>query len=281
MAVINMQPFEGVNQLHVPTAAPAVSWLLCSNVANEQLRLAIQSCLDQTFQSFELLVIANGDSAHVVASEVKRWFGNDPRIRILVTQVRQLPFSLSLGLHHARGALIARMDGDDLSHPSRLQQQVDFMRSHPDVGVLGTAYEIIDSAANILGQVHMPFDNVNIRRCMHLRNPICHPSVMYRRDIILKAGGYIGGLHAEDFDLWVRLSADERLQFANLSNVCLSYRSIGVGQARGARGAYASVAGTQLRAFLAGQGSRWLVGVFITMGKMLLRFSPLQKIFSL
>jgi hypothetical protein len=275
-----MQQFEGVNQKHVPTNAPAVSWLLCSHVANEQLRLAIQSCLDQTFQSFELLVIANGASAHVVASEVTRWFGDDPRVRIFETLVRQLPFSLSLGLHHARGDLIARMDGDDLSHPSRLQMQVDFMRTHPDVSVLGTSYQIIDASAQVQSVVSVPQSNRDIRRHLYLRNPICHPSVMYRRDVILQAGGYIGGLYAEDFDLWVRLSADERLQFANLSTVCLSYRSIGVGQARGARGAYASVAGTQLRAFLAGQGPRWLLGAVVSTVRMLMRFGPLQKVFS-
>ncbi len=275
-----MQDFEEVNQLHVRTASPAVSWLLCSHVSNEQLRLAIQSCLDQTFHSFELLVVANGDSAHVVATDVKRWFGSDPRVRVFVTKMRELPFSLSLGLHHARGELIARMDGDDLSHSSRLQQQVDFMRAHPEVGVLGTAYEIIDAAADVLGVVNVPQSNLDIRRLLYFRNPICHPSVMYRRDVILKAGGYIGGLQAEDYDLWVRLSADNSLQFANLPTVCVSYRSIGVGQARGARGAYASVAGAQLRAFLVGQGGIWLAGAFLTVVRMLLRSNPLHSVFN-
>jgi len=267
-------------KMQLPEMLPAVSWLLCSNIANEQLRQALNSCLNQTFTDFELLVIANGDMAETVAESVRQWVGDDSRVRVLTTEVRQLPFSLSLGLHHARADLIARMDADDLSKPDRLQLQVNFMRSHPEVSVVGSCYEIIDSSAKVLRTVHLPLEDVSIRRAMRWRNPICHPSVMYRRNVVLTAGGYVGGLQAEDYDLWVRLASDKNLKFANLQDACFFYRAIGVGQTRGARAAYASVVGAQVRAFLMGEGVGWLLGAITTVIKLVtrsLRLSVIQK----
>lgn len=255
--------------MQLPETIPAVSWLLCSHVANEQLRHALESCLNQTLADFELLFVANGASAETVAKSVKQWVGGDPRLRIFTTKVRQLPFSLSLGLHHARAELVARMDSDDLSKPNRLQLQVNFMRSHPEVAVLGSCYEIIDSASHVLRPVQLPLDDDSIRRAMRWSNPVCHPSVMFRKNVVLTAGGYVGGLQAEDYDLWIRLAADRNLKFANLQEVCLSYRAIGSGQARGARAAYASVAGAQVRAFLMGGGVMWLFGAFVTVLKLM------------
>jgi len=254
---------------------PAVSWLLCTHVADEQLRLALNSCLNQTFTDFELLVVANGDSAEKVAESVKQWVGKDSRVRIFTTEVRQLPFSLTLGLHHARAELVARMDSDDLSKPNRIQMQVNFMRSHPEVTVLGSCYEIIDATAHVLRPVHLPLDDGSIRRAMRWSNPICHPSVMFRRNVVLNAGGYVGGLQAEDYDLWIRLASDSNLKFANLPELCLSYRAIGVGQARGARAAYASVAGAQVRAFLIGEGVGWLFGALVTVLKLTFKLGRL------
>jgi len=257
--------------MQVPENTPAVSWLLCTHVADEQLHLALNSCLNQTFTDFELLVVANGDAAETIAAKVKQWVGLDSRLRVFTTEVRHLPFSLSLGLHHARAKLVARMDSDDLSNPDRLQRQVKYMRSHPDVAVLGSCYEIIDSSGHVLRQVHLPLDDSNIRRLLRWRNPICHPTVMFRKNVILAAGGYLGGLQAEDYDLWIRLATDRNVKFANLSEICLSYRDIGAGPARGARAAYASVAGAQVRAFLMGGGIGWLFGAIATTLKLIFK----------
>jgi glycosyltransferase involved in cell wall biosynthesis len=257
--------------MQVPEKIPAVSWVLCTHVANEQLRLALNSCLDQTFTDFELLVVANGESAEKIAEQVKQWVGTDARLRVLSTEVRHLPFSLSLGLHHARAEFVARMDSDDLSKPERLQRQVKFMHSHPDVAVLGSCYELIDSSGHVLRQVRLPLDDTHIRRAMHWSNPICHPTVMFRKNVVLTAGGYVGGLQAEDYDLWTRLATSKNVKFANLNEICLSYRAIGAGPARGARAAYASVAAAQVRAFLMGEGIGWLFGAMATTFKLILR----------
>lgn len=255
---------------------PAVSWLLCTHVADPQLRLAIRSCLAQTFSDFELIVVANGPDAESVAAAALDWSDGDPRVRIICTPMHQLSFSLSLGLHHARAPLVARMDGDDIALPERLQRQVDFMAAHPEVVVLGTAYEIIDTQGQAQKTVQLPTTDKDIRRALIYSNPFCHPTVMLRRAAVLQAGGYLGGLHAEDYDLWARLSLQPQLGFANLNQVCLQYRVIGVGAARRSRWAYASVASTQLRNFLVGGGAKWVLGALLSIVKLFLRSPPIH-----
>lgn len=244
---------------HEASPVPTVSWLLCSHVADAELRLAIKSCLTQTFVDFELVFVANGPEAANVAATVNDWFKHDHRLRVTSTDIHHLTFSLSLGLHLARAELVARMDGDDCSRPNRLQLQVAHMQAHPEVVVLGTAYEFIDERGRPYDTVSMPSTDRAIRHAMIRRNPFCHPSVMFRRSAILAAGGYLGGIHAQDYDLWMRLALNPTLQFANLPQVCLGYRQTGVGTARKASSAYAAAAASQFRQFAAGAGWRWAV----------------------
>lgn len=255
---------------------PAVSWLLCTHVADGQLREALASCLTQTYNDFECVVVVNGNNAGSVAETILAWHGADERLRVYTTEVKHLTFSLALGLHHARAPLVARMDGDDVATPDRLARQIEFMQSHPGVVVLGSHYERIDAAGNRLATVSLPTEDAGIRKALLRGNPLCHPSVMFRRDAVLAVGGYLGGIYAQDYDLWARLAVDPKVAFANLPHVCLRYRVIGVGTARKARWAYASMAASQYRNFVAGAGVKWALAAVLTAAKAFVRSSSLK-----
>ncbi len=250
---------------------PLVSWLIATHVNDEFLHRALQSVLSQSFANFEVVVVINGPNAAEVAAAVIFSFGSDHRVRVFTTDVRHLTFSLALGLHHARGQLIARMDGDDLSTPDRLERQVAFMDAHPNVVALGTAYELIDDSDDPIGVVQLPTGNSDIRRRLFRGFGLCHPSVMFRREVVIGVGGYLGGVYAQDYDLWARLALNPSNRFANLEDVCLRYRVAGAGGARKARSAYASVAVSQLHNFLMGAGFAWLLAAFLSLVKALLR----------
>lgn len=269
VAIIFEQPIKSKN--------PHVTWLLCSHISNEHLKLAIESCLNQSFEDFEIVFVANGPMASSVAQSVIDWFGFDARVRVFTTPVRHLSFSLTFGLHHARGLLIARMDSDDISCSRRLERQVQYMIEHPDVAVLGTCYEVIDIDGRVQRQIYLPESDKSIRRALLRGNPFCHPSVVFRKQIVLEAGGYLGGLHAEDYDLWARLSLNPNFRFSNLNEICLGYRVVGVGMARRSRWAYASIATSQFRNFLVGGGLRWFFASVASIGKLLLRSSPIRN----
>lgn len=271
MIMKSLQNSLGVSKNSYSIVSPSVSWILCTHVGGLLLYEAIASCLEQTYTDFELILVINGSDLNSIKEEVMGWdISSDPRLRIYETEVRHLPFSLSLGLHHARGKYIARMDGDDIAYPHRLQIQVEFMRNNSDISVLGTAFEVIDLFGNQISVVKNPLTNNGIRLAMIFKNPICHPTVMFKRDAVEAAGGYLGGYHSEDYDLWIRLSQYPAIKFANVSRVCLGYRSVGVGAARKSQDAYASIAGSQLRSFLISGKIRWIIATLISFIKMTL-----------
>ena len=259
------------DQTTPPNSCPTVTWLLATHVVDEHLKTAVESCLNQTMSDFECLIIVNGVSSEKIAQQIRAWFGHDERVVVHTTPVRQLNFSLSLGLHLARAPLVARMDADDVASPDRLQKQVTFMAANPRVAVVGTAYDVIDAAGAVVGHVDLPVSDRLIRQRLFYGNPFCHPSVMFRRELVNEAGGYLGGLHAEDYDLWARLAQMPNVEFANLPETCLSYRSTSIGSARGARMAYATVASAQFRNFVAGFGWGWAMAALISLGKAVFR----------
>lgn len=255
-------------------AIPKVTWLMGAHRANELLRIALASCLSQTVHELELILVANGPQADDVSSAASMWFGADPRLRILRTPIRQLSFSLTLGLHHARAPLIARMDADDIAYSFRLERQLSFLERHPDVVAVGSACDLVDLNGAVVGRRDFPTTDASIRKRLRTRTPLCHPTVMFRREAVEAAGGYLGNLHAEDFDLWLRLANDPKARFANLPDACIAYRITGVGEARASRWAYAGLAASLLRECLARRETRLSVGVVLNIAKSLCRRSP-------
>ena len=127
-------------------------------------------------------------------------------------------------LHQARGELIARMDADDVALPERFARQVEFLRCHPEVDVVGGAQEHIDSKGHLLIVIVTPEGHEEMQeRALTGVCPINHPSVMMRRKAVLAVGGYrVEMMPAEDFDLWLRMG--ERGRLANLPDVITRYR---------------------------------------------------------
>ena len=250
---------------------PQVSWLLCTNRYDDLLHRAIRSCLEQSMQDFELLLMVNGPDVERLFMLLSRDYINENRVHVVSTPVCLLNFSLSFGLHLAKAPFVARMDGDDVSHPERLECQLAYMEANPSVAVLGSFYNLVDENGLFHGRVDLPVSDQDIRKSLQFRNPICHPSVMLRREVILSVGGYLGGRNAEDYDLWLRLAMTRKWKFANLHQPLLSYNVAPPGLARRSREAYANVASAQLRQFLVTRNTLWLIGAVVTVLKFFFR----------
>lgn len=249
---------------------PRVSWLVCTHCEDKLLHRAVCSCLNQTMQDFELLLVVNGPNVEALLPQLTQVYAKDQRVRVIGTPVHLLNFSLSLGLHLARAPFVARMDADDISHPERLAKQLAFMEAHDDVVVLGTSYHLVDAHGTIHGQIRLPESDKEIRKSLRFRNPFCHPAVMLRRAAVLAVGAYLGGKNAEDYDLWLRLAMNSSWRFANLSEPLLSYNISPGGGARRSREAYANVASAQFRQFLISRKIHWLIGVMASSAKSFL-----------
>jgi glycosyltransferase involved in cell wall biosynthesis len=184
---------------------------------------AIASILEQTFGDFEFLII---DDASTDGSReaVRRWAARDDRIRLLALACnRGLGYVLRRGLEEARAPLVARMDADDLALPDRLEAQVDFMRRHPEVHVLGGWTEDCDAEGRVTRLRLTPTRHERIADLVWTC-PFLHPTVMMRRNAIQAVGSYDPSLRKrQDYDLWFR-ALEGGLGFANLPKTLVRYR---------------------------------------------------------
>jgi cellulose synthase/poly-beta-1,6-N-acetylglucosamine synthase-like glycosyltransferase len=201
------------------SATPDISVVMAVFNAARFLRPAIESILAQTHGDFEFIIVDDGstdDTAKIAASY------SDPRIRFVAQAHKGLVATLNHGVQLARGEFVARMDGDDLSHPRRLQKQLEFMRAHPQCAVVGTTYEVIYENARSQRVEAVLLDDEDIRAEILARNPFAHGSVMMRRAALELPEVYRDIPSAEDWDLWLRLS--QRWRLANLPEVLYSWR---------------------------------------------------------
>ena len=200
---------------------PKVSVIMAVKDGRKYLRQAIDSVLGQAFGDFEFIIIDDG-SADGSQSIIENY--TDPRIQLIRNQNHLgLSASLNAGLQAARGEYIARMDADDVCLPERFEKQVRFLDQHSQIAVLGTGIRLIDEKGLAIQDVPMPADNDLIKWQLGFLNPIAHPSVMMRGAVVRQAGGYDPQLtHAQDYDLWWRLSAANPL--ANLSDILMLLR---------------------------------------------------------
>jgi glycosyltransferase involved in cell wall biosynthesis len=205
-------------------AMPVVSVLMAVYNQAAYVGQAIDSILGQTFEQFELVVVDDGSNdgtSAVIDDRVRR----DPRIRLIRGPNAGTVTATSAGLAACRGRYVARMDGDDISHPDRLERQVGFLDAHPHVLAVGCRLELIDPFGAVIGRTENPLDHQAIDAALldGRGGTVPQPAAMIRREALLQAGGYRRQYeNSEDLDLWLRLA--EVGELANLPDYLLKYR---------------------------------------------------------
>jgi hypothetical protein len=210
---------------HATSAPPAVSVVMAVYNGEQYVRLAIESVLTQDFRDFELVIV---DDCSTDATPAIIAGYADLRIVYVRNQANlgQTP-SLNAGLALSRAPLVARIDADDVFLPGKLRRQYEFMQAHPEVAVCGTSAMRIDAEGAETGVNRLPTAPLDIRFRALRTVPVCHVSVMMRRDVIVAAGGYAERYrYAADFALWSRLLRDNQI-ITNLPDVLVQYRECG------------------------------------------------------
>ncbi len=191
-------------------AEPLVSVLLPVRDAKDYLEQCIASLNRQTLTNFEVVVVDDG-SEDGSRELLEKWASDDERVNLIRQEPKGLVEALNNGLEHCRAPFVARMDADDISHPRRLELQVAELEEMPWVGVVsswvrhfrwhgvGEGFRIYESWLNSLCTPE------TIGRERFVESPVAHPSVMVRRELMTKVGGYEDNGWPEDFDLWLRM----------------------------------------------------------------------------
>jgi glycosyltransferase involved in cell wall biosynthesis len=183
---------------------------------------AVHSILNQTCRSLEFIIIDDGSSDDTVA-KLERYVKLDHRVKLFRQKKKGMIAALNLGCRIAQGQFIARMDADDISLPRRTERQVQFLRGHPEIGIVGTWVSRMNENGSTIGEAH-PSPNPRVLKWEHFFG-ICviHPTVMMRREILEKLDFYrADAVYAEDRDLWLRASAIT--EFSNVPEILLKQR---------------------------------------------------------
>ncbi|MBF0588550.1 MAG: glycosyltransferase [Magnetococcales bacterium] len=208
--------------------SPIVTLLMPFRNAAATLTDCLDSIRGQSLASFELLAVDDG-SEDTSADLIGRAFRGDHRLRLLSPGQVGLVGALNLGLKAAQTPLIARMDADDIMHPQRLEKQVAYLNRHPQSALVACRTSIFPEGSSGEGfRFYMQWQN----RCIttqdmadeiYWESPMAHPSVMFRRGVVMQLGGYREGLFPEDYDLWLRMAASGAVM-AKLPETLLQWR---------------------------------------------------------
>ena len=181
-----------------------VSIVMPVHNALPHLDAAVRSVLQQNHRNIEF-VIYDDASTDGSTDRLREWAERDPRIRLFEGDRNLGPaVSSNVVVEHASGQIIARMDADDISHPDRIQRELEVLRENPDVGLVGTLSEIIDTEGGKLRDLEL----WRLTRRSSFA-PFPHGSIMFRREILDRVGGYRRECEFwEDQDLVLRIASE-------------------------------------------------------------------------
>lgn len=192
--------------------APAVSILMPVHNEERYLPAALASVQRQTFSAWEMVAVDDG-STDATAQILAQTARTDPRIRIISQQNQGIVAALNRGLSACRTSLVARMDGDDICHPRRLELQLQAMRENPQIDLVACGVrhfprpQLQDGMKAYEAWQNALVEHEEIERDLYVESPFAHPSVLFRRRAVVEAGGYRAVGWAEDYDLWLRLAS--------------------------------------------------------------------------
>ncbi|OJF90674.1 glycosyltransferase [Alkalibacterium sp. 20] len=173
----------------------------------QNLKVSIQSMLDQTVKPDEIVLVKDGPITEALETVVSEFVQRFPDLFIIVPLEKNIGLGLALneGLKHCQNELVARMDTDDLSLSDRCEKQLKAFQIE-ELDIVGTNIdEFIDDPANIVSSRSLPSEHDEIVRFSRRRNPFNHPTVMYRKSAVLANNGYSDYRRNQDMDLFIRM----------------------------------------------------------------------------
>lgn len=173
----------------------------------EYFRLSLESMINQTLPSNDIVVVKDGPVPDAIQDVIDDLQQSNPQIHPLQLQSNMgLGLALNEGLKICRNELVARMDSDDISMPTRCEKQIAMFDADPTLDIVGCPVkEFVGTPDNVVGKRDVPLDNDAIHKFNKRRDPFNHPTVMYRKSKVLKYGPYGNYRKNQDTDLWIKL----------------------------------------------------------------------------
>lgn len=200
------------------------------------LKACLDSIVNQSRQPDEIIIVCDGsltDELYQVLNEFKARYANLVAIHTIEKNVG-LGSALNFGLSKCRYSIVARMDTDDICHPERFEKQLEYLKEHKDIRLVGSFIkEFSGSIDNVVALKSLPTTNADLKHFAKFRNPLNHMTVMFYKEDVLRVGSYQPLFYLEDYYLWVRMihagikmaNIPEALVFARVDNGMIERRS--------------------------------------------------------
>lgn len=201
---------------------PLVSVVMPAYNAEKFIGESIESILNQTFKDFEFIILddCSKDGTWEIIQEYAK---KDERI-VPVKNEKNLNIALNRnkGVEMSKGKYIVWQDADDISKPERIEKLVNYMESHPEVGICGSFIQSFDEGGDLDIREYGTKDE-QLRKCIFMFSPVAQPAAIIRKAAFDIVGKYNEDFPpAEDIDMSFRIG--EHFQFANIPEVLLNYR---------------------------------------------------------
>ncbi len=172
----------------------------------EYLKTSIKSMMNQSVPTNDFVLICDGpltQELNEVINDAQRQYGEKIRV-VRFEKNGGLGHALQVGVKECKNAIIARMDSDDISNPYRCEKELEVLMNHPEISIVGSVIEEFSTTPDIVDAKRVvPETNDEIISFSKTRNPFNHPSVMYRKEAVLKAGNYSNVRYMQDYYLWI------------------------------------------------------------------------------
>ena len=187
---------------------------------------ALMSMIDQTKKPDEIVLVKDGPITKKLQEIIDRLDNLYPNLILQVSLPVNVGLGLALneGIKKSKNELLARMDADDISLPTRCEKQVQEFENNPNLDIIGCPVkEFSGDATNIVGERNVPLSNKDIYKFAKKRDPFNHPTVMYRKSKVLDVGGYGDLRKNQDTDLWIKMLSNGAF-CKNLSEYLVYFR---------------------------------------------------------
>lgn len=194
-------------------STPLVSILITAYNCENHLGPTLDSLTSQTFSDFEIVVVEDGSSDGTVEL-LKQKAAEDDRIKTFFPGRLGRAKALNYGVAKCRGKYLAINDADDFSMSTRIEKQVAYLDAHPEVGLLGTGKEVHEGEKKWVSKI--PVTDEEIRRHFIKGQPIQHSTVMFRKEVVDKVGGYNEDIQfLLDRDIFLRVAEHTKMYQIN------------------------------------------------------------------
>lgn len=172
----------------------------------DNVELAVKTLLNQTYKPSQIVIVRDGivgDDLQVVLDKYKQ-----NKLFTIIERDENLGLGKTLaeGTEYCKYDYIARMDADDVCVPTRFEKQIKCFIANPSLDIVGSnGVEFVNTLDNLSAVKKVPETDEEIKQMIKSRCPMCHMSVMMKKQALIDAGGYQDWYYAEDWYLWVRM----------------------------------------------------------------------------